>query len=383
METGDEMQNEVKNEVQKEMQKNKKDIAVCIVFGLLLFGGFLLCVFLPKPRYLESERRFPASEPVFSAASLWSGRYMADFEGYVSDGFPFREGFRRMKALTARNVFFRQDDQGIYMSDGYICAMEYPLREESLDHALERFAYICEKYPIDKKRVFLSVIPDKNCFLAGESGHLSMDYEEFERRMMEKGDFAEYIRISDLLELEDYYRTDSHWRQERITDVAERLARAMGTTLPGEYETHTLEGDFYGVYYGQAALPAKPDKIRYLTGEDMEGCRVYDWENGRTIPVYNMECAAGRDPYEMFLSGPLSLITIENPKGKKDKKLIIFRDSFGSGIAPLLIGGYQQITLVDIRYIHPDHLGQFIDFEGSDVLFLYSTLVLNNSDTIK
>ena len=85
----------------------------------------------------------------------------------------------------------------------------------------------------------------------------------------------------------------------------------------------------------------------------------------------------------MFLSGPISLVTIENPGARTDKKLVIFRDSFGSSIAPLLTGGYAEITLADIRYIHPDLLEQFVDFEGCDVLFLYSTLVLNHSETIK
>ena len=85
----------------------------------------------------------------------------------------------------------------------------------------------------------------------------------------------------------------------------------------------------------------------------------------------------------MFLSGSLSLITIKNPNAQTDRKLVMFRDSFGSSIAPLLTSGYAQIDLVDIRYIHPDLLWQFVDFEGCDVLFLYSTLVLNNSDTIK
>ena len=49
----------------------------------------------------------------------------------------------------------------------------------------------------------------------------------------------------------------------------------------------------------------------------------------------------------------------------------------------MLLSGYSRITLVDIRYIQPDYLGQFIDFENCDVLFLYSSLVLNNSDTLK
>ena len=222
-----------------------------------------------------------------------------------------------------------------------------------------------------------------NCFLAKDSGHLSMDYREFEQQMKQKMDFAQYISISELLEKDDYYKTDTHWRQERIIDVAQRLAQKMGTTLSSDYTFHTLTHDFYGVYYGQAALPLEPDVLQYVTQDVMEECYVYDGQNKKEITMYDMEKATGRDPYEMFLSGSLSLVTLNNPKAQENKKLILFRDSFGSSIAPLLISGYSQITLVDIRYIQPDYLGQFINFDDCDILFLYSTLVLNNSETLK
>jgi len=367
----------------RSMNVKKKNSIICIMFALYFAGGFLLCVCLPKPEYSYSERRGLAVMPKLSAASLWNGRFMSDFEVYAVDTFPFRDTFRRIKALTSGGIFLRQDNNGIYVTDGFLSAVEYPLNEESVDHAVERFRYVCEKYLTQENRIFLSVIPDKNCFLAKESGHLSIDYEAFEKQMEEEADFAQYIRISDLLERDDYYHTDTHWRQEKIMDVADRLAKSMGTALLDDYEIHTLEQDFYGVYYGQAALPFAPDTIQYMTGEAIDHCIVYDWQNGREIPVYDMESAAGQDPYEMFLSGSLSLITIDNQEAKTDKKLVIFRDSFGSSLAPLLVSGYSKITLVDIRYIHPDHLGRFLDFEGCDVLFLYSTLVLNHSDTIK
>ena len=49
----------------------------------------------------------------------------------------------------------------------------------------------------------------------------------------------------------------------------------------------------------------------------------------------------------------------------------------------LTIQDYAKVTLVDIRYIQIDVLERFLEFKGQDVLFLYSTLVLNNSSTIK
>ena len=99
--------------------------------------------------------------------------------------------------------------------------------------------------------------------------------------------------------------------------------------------------------------------------------------------IYNMEKKSGKDPYEIFLSGPRSLITIENPNCKSDKELVIFRDSFGSSIAPLLSEGYAKITLVDIRYLPVERIGNYINFKDQDVLFLYSTSVLNHSETSK
>ena len=66
-----------------------------------------------------------------------------------------------------------------------------------------------------------------------------------------------------------------------------------------------------------------------------------------------------------------------------EKELVIFRDSFASALAPLLAEGYAKITLADIRYISPALLGQYLSFDKQDVLFLYSTSVLNHSETLK
>jgi hypothetical protein len=99
--------------------------------------------------------------------------------------------------------------------------------------------------------------------------------------------------------------------------------------------------------------------------------------------LYDMVKASGKDPYDMFLSGELSKVVIENPNAKTDKELIVFRDSYGRSILPLLAEDYAKITVLDIRYAHPMMLLAGIEFENQDVLFLYSTLVLNNSSELK
>ena len=110
---------------------------------------------------------------------------------------------------------------------------------------------------------------------------------------------------------------------------------------------------------------------------------MYNYETGKYGSIYDESKLTGDDLYEVFLSGSVSLLTIENPNAETDRELILFRDSYGSALAPLLVQGYRKITLVDVRYISSALLGRFLDFHGQDVLFLYSTLVLNNSSQLQ
>ena len=132
------------------------------------------------------------------------------------------------------------------------------------------------------------------------------------------------------------------------------------------------------------ALPLKPDKLYYMQGGSIADYRVYDYESGKYVGVYDMDALSGRDPYEMFLHGSKSVLTIENPNSRSGRSLIMFRDSFASSIAPLIAEGFDRVTLVDIRYVAPELLGRMVDFtQYTDALFLYGTGVINNSETIK
>ncbi len=358
-----------------------------VVTAVMVAFFLVLSVFAwvkPADDFSLSERRKLSQLPELSFDTILSGDFMNNFENYTLDQFPLRDNFRTLKALVTLNVFNQSANNDIYVADGFASKIEYPLNEQSVERAGERFRYVYEKYlKVTKTKNYLSIIPDKNYFLAEKNGYLSVDYEKMISTLQENTDFLTYIDIEKDLEISDYYETDTHWKQENLVDIAEKIGEEMGADVNTEYDVKTLDVDFYGVYYGQSALPLPAEKIKYLTNDALEKCRVFDYQNNKETSVYDMEKAEGKDPYEMFLGGPLSLITIENQNAKTDKELIIFRDSFGSAIAPLLVEGYKKITLVDIRYIHPNLLENYIEFDSQDVLFLYSTSVLNNSETIK
>lgn len=366
------------------MKKDLKDLLAVGTAGLFLLIFSLWGLLKTDAAVSESERRPLKQLPVLSAENVLSGRFMSGFEDYALDQFPLRDGFRTLKALSVRYLFGEKDNNGVYVADGYAAKLDDTIHEDSLDHASDRFRYVYETYLKDTgANIYLSVIPDKNYFLAAENGYPVMDYEKFFALMREKAGFAQYIDLTGTLSLQSYYRTDLHWRQEMLAPTARALTDAMGVSLSADFTEVTLDTPFYGVYRGQSALPMQPDKLAYLTNDIIESCRVYDYESGQYLPVYTLEKADGSDPYELFLSGPKSLLRIENPNAAAERKLIIFRDSFAASLIPLLSEGYSEITLIDIRYLSPAALGRFLDFDAQDVLFLYSTSVLNDSATIK
>jgi len=181
-----------------------------------------------------------------------------------------------------------------------------------------------------------------------------------------------------------YYRTDSHWRQEKLFPVADTLAAGMGFDL--DHESYTGEGfdRFYGVYYGQSALNIKPDEMIWLVSDTTKNAVVNNMEKpGQRFPVYDLSQLDTVDPYSLFMCGPSAIVTARNPGNASGRKLILFRDSFASALSPLLLDAYSEITLIDLRYVQPDALGQMVDFTGQDVLFMYSAGLFNTSDSVR
>ena len=368
------------------MREKTKNIIVVILLAAVLLTFSLWCWLRETDDFSDSERRVLASFPELSVETLLSGDFMAKFEDYSLDQFPLRDKMRQLKAVTEFNLFLRRDNNDIFLADGHVSKLEYPMSEAMLDNAAAKFQYLYDTYMAGKDMdIYLSIVPDKNAFLAKSNGYLSLDYDKFIETFRSKVDYMEYIDITDLLSADDYYYTDSHWRQENLLDIAQRIAGQMGVTLSAEYTENILDIPFYGVYCGQSALNLKPDTIKYLTNDILDNCIVTSYDTGKPVEksVYNMEKAAGKDTYELFMSGTDALLVAENPTAETDRELIIFRDSFGSSLAPLLMEGYAKVTLVDIRYVHSAMLGNLIEFENQDVLFLYSTTLLNNSLAFK
>lgn len=332
----------------------------------------------PKKDISDTERRKLTQFPKLSTESIMAGRFMSGFETFCQDQFPGRESFRTLKARFDRMCLGKLDSNGIAIVDGQAVKLEYPLHEKAVAADVQKFEAIRRDCLGDAGKLYFCVIPDKAYYL---SGIPTMDYDAlFET--FKALDFAQFVDIRSCLSADSYYSTDLHWDQVKLLSAADTLCDALGIAPAKDLETETA-GSFWGVYKGQSALPMEADTLRYLTNDLIGNCTVTAYGADGETAVYDLPKFTGRDPYDLFLSGSAGLLTVRNPAGESGKKLVVFRDSFGSSLVPLLLQGYETVELVDIRYLPASQLGKLMDFAGKDVLFLYSTTVLNTPGIFK
>lgn len=277
-----------------------------------------------------------------------------------------------------------EQSNNFYVADGAIYEKTGTVNENAILANTEKINKTYQQY-LQNMNVYFTIIPDKTYYLEDKLDTDFKDVVENVESNLNRN--IQYFDISSVLELEDYYKTDMHWKQENLDNVVEVIEKEM-KIQNGNYEEPNYEekilGDFYGTYYKERKENnIEPDELKYLTNEEIEKSTVYNAETESNEPVYNISKAEETgNLYDAFLSGASAIEIIKNEQSETGKKLILFRDSFGSSIAPLLINEYEEIVLIDLRYVNYTILSNYVnfsDYENQDVLFLYSSRVINKS----
>ncbi len=356
--------------------KNK----ILSVLFCLFISGFLVANVIVKDKDVSvSERRRLYKLPEVTWKNIINGEVTDNFEKYALDHFVLRDEFRSIKANVEFKIMGKLDSNDLYYKDGYIFKIDYPLKENKVKMFADKMNRLYDVY-FKGLNVYYSIIPDKNYYM--RDNYLKMDYDkliDIVKNNMNKE--MHYIDITNSLDLEDYYYTDIHWKQEKIGDVVKTLATEMNFDVGDNYQKISYE-PFYGSYYGHIGLKVEPDVINFLNNDVTDKAIVNDFESNLD-KVYEIDSLGKMDSYDVYLGGATAFIEVENTLATNDKELIVFRDSFGSSLGPLLLSGYKKITFIDLRYMSSSLIKDYVKFDNQDILIIYNTSIINNSDLIK
>ena len=224
----------------------KKKIAA-VVFLLALVCVQVAAFLLPDQAVSKTERRKLAKKPAFTVAAFWDGTYMEQLETYFSEQFPVRDGLRTVKAETETALLGKADTNGYFKVEDGIYHLEAELNEKNVGRVADSIEKLCTEQ-FQNADCYVAVIPDKNYYLADKQYPI-LDYARLDEMIQAEIPSAQKINLYDKLHLEDYYRTDLHWKQEKITGVVDALVQSMGqqtNTISDGWQIATE--DFVGAY---------------------------------------------------------------------------------------------------------------------------------------
>lgn len=360
------------------MNDKTKDIVVTLVFLFTIISLFLINVIIKDTDISIAERRKLATMPELTTKSFFDGTYFKKFDSYVTDQFIKRDTFRKVKIDIELST--KGEYNNLYMYDDYIVEEIFPLNTNSINNLTNKIIYIKNTYLNNNSNIYYTIIPDKNYFV--NKGNLKLDYNKLQDMMKNNLTNLNYINIFDKLTLNNYYKTDTHWKQEDLFNVANTIANQMNFNITNNNVENTIT-NFKGSYAGRLSVTKDIDTIKTISNPSIDNSSAYNYETKKYTKIYDYDKIKSLDKYDIYLSGASSIIDIVNPTSNSNKELIVFRDSYGSSLVPLLIDGYRKITVVDIRYVSSRILNNYIKFDNQDVLFMYSILTINNSFSMR
>ena len=379
------------------MSKKYSKFITCLFCGLLAFL-FAANALTPDKDFSEIENRSLAQRPKLTVKDLsignlltdkgafYTGKFMSDYETYVTDQFVARDGWVATKAWSER-LSGKQENNGVYFCDDGSLITRFDQPDES---RVEKNLGYVEKFAQSAGvPVTFGLIPTQAHVWAEKlpQGAPNADQAAVLSKAQQLiSSAAVDTRLWETLPAHKdeavFYRTDHHWTSlgayYGYAALMETLGRADEIIPLSQYEKTTVSTEFYGTVFSSSGVRwVEPDEMDVFVPED--GVTVTspsygaNWEliSEEERPLYDESYLAKKDKYSMFLGGQQALGVVKTANADKPKLLLI-RDSYSDSLVPFLTPHFSEIHLMDLRYFKLSPR-EYIARSGIDqALVLYS-----------
>ena len=356
-----------------------------------IFLTALFCAFLgvavtanaitPDREFSDIENRALAQRPALSWKTVRTGAFMSDYESYITDQFPARDGWTAAKAYLEKAVG-KQENNGVYFCDDATLISRFDAPDEKrLTNNINYVNQFAEKSPVP---VTFGLIPTQASIWAHKLPQGAPNYDQsLVMSQAAQSTTARFVDLTSVLSQHKdepiFYRTDHHWTSLGAYYGYVALSEVLGyTPVPLEnYTKTTVSTEFYGTVFSSSGVRwVKPDEIDIYVPEEGVTVTSHTYDNkGNPIEeprqLYDESYLSKKDKYSMFLGGQQPLGVVKT--GNTDKpKLLLIRDSYSDSLVPFLTPHFSEIHLMDFRYckLSPS---QYIADNGIDqALVLYS-----------
>jgi len=403
---------------------------IAVLFALFISVFFLVDVFNSDRAFSEFENTSLAQKPAFSWSSFVDGSFGSKYVKYINEQFLGRDNWISMKAVADMGLG-RIESHGVtYGDDHYLMEkleivedQNYPanagtniVKQTSLDRSNGMVSSFLQMYD---QPITFSLVPNSYAILEDEvpTGFPGADQQAYTqqiyRTLSEADDQLEIVDFSDALSQHKdeyiYYRTDHHWTTLGAYYAYVAYCEQKGLTPVSleELKENKVE-DFYGTFYSKAKRPSQPaDTITWYDVDVDEFAFVANLQQdkqlaqlGEVVQEDGLELLRVdgmmdrrkfevRDKYAAFMWGNSGYVKIKsshnlNHQEGKTSRLLLFKDSYANSMIPYLTYNYDEIIVVDLRYMAKS-TKELMQEEFDDIFVMYnfSTYVSGASDLAK
>lgn len=368
-------------ETQDKPQVSYQNIFTGIAAAVIIMIICVLNILIPDKDFSEKEKRTLTSMPRISYASIVEGTFASDMENYVTDQFPFRDMWIRLRS-SAETALGKYYANGVYKgSDGYLLEDINEPDHTELAHKIKAINTFAESN--ENIGVYMMLVPNAAnimkdylpAYAPVKNQNADMDSVIFRlspavNYIDVRNDFIAEIQAENQI----YYRTDHHWTSYGAFRALLAASGRLGIPVSEElYTKYIVSDDFYGTLSSKSGFPApvKDFVETYIPNDNIEYVVEYVDEGEKTASVYRPENLDKADKYTVFFGGNYSEVKISSAV-KNDDKLLIVKDSYANCFVPMLIPYYSEIIMIDPRYYY-GNLYTLAEEEGvNKVMFLYN-----------
>ena len=403
---------------------------IAVLFALFISVFFLVDVFNSDRAFSEFENTSLAQKPAFSWSSFVDGSFGSKYVKYINEQFLGRDNWISMKAVADMGLG-RIESHGVtYGDDHYLMEkleivedQNYPanagtniVKQTALDRSNGMVSSFLQMYD---QPITFSLVPNSYAILEDEvqTGFPGANQQAYTQQiyqtLREADDQLEIVDFSDALSQHKdeyiYYRTDHHWTTLGAYYAYVAYCEQKGLTPVSleELEENKVE-DFYGTFYSKAKRPSQPaDTITWYDVDVDEFAFVANLQQdkqlaqlGEVVQEDGLELLRVdgmmdqrkfevRDKYAAFMWGNSGYVKIKsshnlNHQEGKTSRLLLFKDSYANSMIPYLTYNYDEIIVVDLRYMAKS-TKELMQEEFDDIFVMYnfSTYVSGASDLAK
>lgn len=224
--------------------------------------------------------------------------------------------------INIETLLGKTDVNDLFYYKNHYAKYENKYDEEQFYKFTNKINYIYNNYLKDMN-VYYSIIPEKNYYLDSDK-YKKFAYNLLFEQMKNINNKITYIDIIDTINLNSYYYTDHHLKQNKIIKAITMIASKMHFYVDGNANYRVEEYyPFDGTYYRRLLVKKDGEKLNVLHNDIIDNTTVYNIQSDYA-KVYDDKKFGTVDSYDIFLSGAIAYEKIINNNIESDKELIIF-----------------------------------------------------------